>query len=102
MLQSRSVPPQANASSREEMGQDTLRIGIVAPGSRLEPAIAEAVLHLAEALYPARPPELHFSPPCFLSSRHFAGDHETRARPFLHVPNAHTFDALCFPPPRPR
>ena len=43
------------------MGQDTVRIGVVAPGSRLEPAIAEAVRHLAQALYPGRLPELHFT-----------------------------------------
>ncbi len=40
------------------MGLDRVRIGIVAPGSRLEPAAAEAVLNLAQALYPAHPPEL--------------------------------------------
>lgn len=73
-----------------------MRIGVVATGSRLEPAIAEAVLHLAEALYPARPPELHFAPPCFLSSGHFAGDDETRARAFLEVANDESFDALWF------
>jgi muramoyltetrapeptide carboxypeptidase len=78
------------------MGQDRVRIGVVAPASRLEPATAEAVLHLAEALYPARPPELYFSPQCFLSCGHFAGDDETRARAFLEVANDGRFDALWF------
>ena len=58
--------------------------------------MAEAVLHVAQALYPARPPELHFSPQCFLSSGHFAGDDETRARAFLEVANDEGFDALWF------
>lgn len=78
------------------MSLDRVRIGIVAPGSRLEPAIAEAVVHVAEALYPARPPELRFSPQCFLSSGHFAGDDETRARAFLDVADDESFDALWF------
>lgn len=78
------------------MGQDRVRIGVVAPASRLEPAIAEAVLHLAETLYPARPPELYFSPQCFLSSGHFAGDDETRAHAFLEIANDERFDALWF------
>jgi muramoyltetrapeptide carboxypeptidase len=78
------------------MGQDSVRIGIVATGSRLDPAIAEKVLDLAKALYPARPPELCFSPQCFLSSGHFAGDDEARARAFLEVANDDSFDALWF------
>jgi muramoyltetrapeptide carboxypeptidase len=78
------------------MGQDRLRIGVVAPASRLEPATAEAVMRLAQALYPARPPELYFSPQCFLSSGHFAGDDETRARAFVEVANDERFDALWF------
>ena len=78
------------------MGQDRVRIGVVAPASRLEPAIADAVQQLAAALYPARPPELYFSPQCFLSSGHFAGDDETRARAFLEVANDERFDALWF------
>lgn len=78
------------------MGQDSVRIGVVAPASRLDPASAEAVLHLAKAIYPARPPELYFSPQCFLASGHFAGDDETRARAFLEVANDERFDALWF------
>ena len=73
-----------------------MRIGVVAPASRLERAGADAVLQLAQALHPSRPPELHFSPQCFLSSGHFAGDDETRARAFLDVANDERFDALWF------
>jgi len=78
------------------MGQDRVRIGVVAPASRLEQTTADSVLQLAEALYPARPPELYFSPQCFLSSGHFAGDDETRAHAFLEVANDERFDALWF------
>ncbi|HKF73080.1 MAG TPA: LD-carboxypeptidase [Stellaceae bacterium] len=73
-----------------------IRIGIVAPASRLEPAIAEKAIALARMLYPDRAPELQFHPQCFLSSGHFAGDDETRARAFLDVANDPTIDALWF------
>jgi muramoyltetrapeptide carboxypeptidase len=67
-------------------------IGIVAPASRLDPALADAVMALAEGLDP--PPQLFFHPQCFLSSGHFAGDDEARARAFLDVANDPNFDAL--------
>jgi len=73
-----------------------IRIGIVAPASRLEPAIAEKAIALARMLYPDRAPVLQFHPQCFLSSGHFAGDDETRARAFLDVANDPTIDALWF------
>lgn len=73
-----------------------MRIGIVAAGSRLEPALADKARALAEALYPGGSPELSFSPQCFLSSGHFAGDDETRARAFLDMANDDSFDALWF------
>jgi len=73
-----------------------MRIGIVAPSSRLEPAVAESVTRLAAALYPDYPPELHFHPQCFRSAGHFAGDDETRAAAFLEVANDPSFDALWF------
>jgi len=73
-----------------------MRIGIVAPSSRLEPAVAESVTRLAATLYPSAPPELHFHPQCFLSAGHFAGDDEARAAAFLEVANDPSFDALWF------
>ncbi len=73
-----------------------IRIGIVAPASRLDSALAEQTIALARALYPARPPELRFQPQCFLASGHFAGDDETRARAFLEVANDPSIDALWF------
>jgi muramoyltetrapeptide carboxypeptidase len=78
------------------MGAGRIKIGIVAPASRLDLALAEQTIALARALYPDRPPELRFHPQCFLSSGHFAGDDETRARAFLEVANDASIDALWF------
>jgi muramoyltetrapeptide carboxypeptidase len=70
-----------------------IRIGIVAPASRIEPALAQRVSALAEALYPGRA-ELIFHPQCFLSWGHFAGDDAARADAFLEFANDARFDAL--------
>lgn len=78
------------------MRDGRLTIGIVAPGSRIEPAIAEKVTRLAAALYPERAPTLYFHPQCFRAAGHFAGDDETRAQAFLEVANDGGFDALWF------
>jgi muramoyltetrapeptide carboxypeptidase len=78
------------------MGAGGIRIGIVAPASRLDPTLAEQTIALARALYPERAPELRFHPQCFLSSGHFAGDDEARARAFLEVANDPSVDALWF------
>jgi muramoyltetrapeptide carboxypeptidase len=77
------------------MARDKLRIGIVAPASRLEPATAERIVRIAEALYPGRV-ALHFHPQCFLSSGHFAGDDAARGAAFLEIANDAGFDALWF------
>ncbi len=76
------------------MTQAPLRIGVVAPACRVEPALAEAVIALARSMYPERAPEIVFDPQCFLSSGHFAGDDATRAAAFLKVANDSAFDAL--------
>jgi muramoyltetrapeptide carboxypeptidase len=73
-----------------------IAIGIVAPASRLDAPLAEKTIELARALYPGRSVELRFHPQCFLSSGHFAGDDETRARAFLEVANDPSIDALWF------
>jgi muramoyltetrapeptide carboxypeptidase len=78
------------------MRDGKIKIGIVAPGSRIDAGIAEKVAALAVSLYPHRPPELHFHPQCFLSSGHFAGNDETRAQAFLDVANDRSVDALWF------
>jgi muramoyltetrapeptide carboxypeptidase len=75
------------------MRDGRMRIGVVAPASRLEPAFAEKVGELARAGYADRA-ELVFHPQCFLSWGHFAGDDEARAAAFLDVANDESFDAL--------
>ncbi len=71
-----------------------LRIGIVAPASRIDHALAEQVKALAATLYPPQHLELHFHPQCFLSSNHFAGNDAARAQAFLDIANDQSFDAL--------
>jgi muramoyltetrapeptide carboxypeptidase len=75
-----------------ESGMGVKLIGIVAPASRLDAALAEAVRALAAGMEDA--PQLLFHPQCFLSSGHFAGDDDTRARAFLDVANDSNFDVL--------
>ena len=76
------------------MSNGGFRIGVVAPGSRIEPAIAERVKAVAADLYPGRTPDIHFHPQCFLTSGHFAGDDAARADAFAEVANDPGFDAL--------
>jgi muramoyltetrapeptide carboxypeptidase len=70
-----------------------LRIGIVAPGSRVDEALATRVSRLANELYPGRA-ELFFHPQCFLSSGHFAGDDDARAAAFLEFANDPAIDVV--------
>ncbi|CAA7627510.1 LD-carboxypeptidase [Magnetospirillum sp. SS-4] len=72
------------------------RIGVVAPGSRMDPAVADRVAGLARRLYPDGRLELWFHPQCFESSGHFAGADDIRVRAFLDVANDRRFDALWF------
>jgi muramoyltetrapeptide carboxypeptidase len=76
------------------MRNGRVKIGVVAPASRLEPVRADKVLELARELYADRPLEIRFHPQCFLSAGHFAGEDETRAQAFLDVANDPSFDAL--------
>jgi muramoyltetrapeptide carboxypeptidase len=71
-----------------------MRIAVVAPGSRLDPAIADRTLKLAHSLYPAL--ELSFHPQCFRSSGHFAGADEERANAFVEAANDAAIDAVWF------
>jgi muramoyltetrapeptide carboxypeptidase len=72
-----------------------MRIGVVAPGGRIDPALAARTQVLAEGLYPGI--EVWFHPQCFLSDGHFAGDDTARAAALLHVANDPGFDAVWFP-----
>jgi len=71
-----------------------LKIGIVAPASRLEPAMAERVTRLAAERHPSV--GLHFHPQCYLSSGHFAGADAARAAAFVEIANDASFDAVWF------
>jgi muramoyltetrapeptide carboxypeptidase len=71
-----------------------VRVGIVAPGSRLERSTAERVTELAAERHPEV--ELYFHPQCHLSSGHFAGPDADRIAAFLEIANDASFDAVWF------
>jgi muramoyltetrapeptide carboxypeptidase len=77
------------------MGAGKVKIGVVAPASRLLPETAERVAALAATACGGRA-ELVFHPQCFLSDGHFAGDDAARAAAFLEVANDPGFAALWF------
>jgi muramoyltetrapeptide carboxypeptidase len=77
------------------MPEKKVRIGIVAPACRINPALAEHLHALANKLYPDRA-ELRIHPQCFQSSGHFAGDDDARARAFLEFANDDALDAVWF------
>ena len=81
-------------NTRIQMRDGKVKIGVVAPASRLEPVFADKVRQLARSLYGDRSPDIRFHPQCFLSAGHFAGDDEARAKAFLDVANDASFDAL--------
>jgi len=72
-----------------------VKIGIVAPASRLEPDMAERVSAIARAQYGDRA-NLVFHPQCFLKDGHFAGADQARADAFVEVANDSSFDAVWF------
>jgi muramoyltetrapeptide carboxypeptidase len=74
------------------------RIGVMAPASRLDLAVPEKIAAVAHDLFGEGEdaPEIVSHPQCFLSSGHFAGDDEARAKAFLDIANDETFDALWF------
>ena len=73
---------------------DRIRIGVVAPASRMSPEVPAKVTALAERLYGDRAPEIVFHPQCLSTSGHFAGDDAERAAAFLDIANNPSFDAL--------
>ncbi len=70
-----------------------IKIGVVAPGSRIAPPLAERVTKLAAELYGERV-NLVVHPQSFLVSGHFAGNDAARANAFLEMANDASFDAL--------
>jgi muramoyltetrapeptide carboxypeptidase len=71
-----------------------IKVGIVAPSSRLERSMADRVSALAAEQYPAV--ELVFHPQCFLSAGHFAGTDAERAAAFVEIANDPAFEAVWF------
>jgi len=71
-----------------------VRIGVVAPASRIDPAVPAEVEALVARLYPDGRVQVVFDPQCFLTHDHFAGDDAARAEGFLRVANDPAFDAL--------
>ena len=76
------------------MNARKIRVGIVAPSSRLEASMAERVKGLAADRFPGV--ELVFHPQCFRSAGHFAGTDAERAAAFAEVANDPAFDAVWF------
>lgn len=72
-----------------------VRIGIVAPASRMDDAGAERVLSLVSREY-AGLAEAVFHPQCFLRSGHFAGTDAQRAEALVEVANDPAIDAVWF------
>ncbi len=74
----------------------SLRIGVVAPGTRIDQELAERVTRFAADAFLDRAPEIVFHPQCFLSAGHFAGDDDARAAAFVEYANDPGFDAIWF------
>lgn len=72
-----------------------MKIGVVAPASRITPELAGEIRTLLEMLYPGRA-ELYFHPQCFETSGHFAGTDDARASACLDIANDPGFDAVWF------
>ncbi|MBL8537459.1 MAG: LD-carboxypeptidase [Hyphomonadaceae bacterium] len=73
-----------------------LRIGVVAPGTRIDQQLAERVKRFAADSFLDAAPEIVFHPQCFLSAGHFAGDDDARAAAFVAFANDPAFDAIWF------
>lgn len=78
------------------MARSKIKIGVMAPGSRIDTKVAEQVKEIATGLYGDQAPEIYFHPQCFLSSGHFAGDDAQRTQAFLDIANDESFQALWF------
>ena len=78
------------------MNGQTLKIGIVAPGSPLREEAADRVQALAASLFPDHTPDLLFHPQCFDRWGHFAGTDEQRAGALVEYANDETIDAIWF------
>jgi muramoyltetrapeptide carboxypeptidase len=75
---------------------DSIKIGVMAPGSRIDETVAERVGEIAAGFDPDRSIDLQFHPQCFLAAGHFAGSDDARTAAFLDIANDGSFDALWF------
>jgi muramoyltetrapeptide carboxypeptidase len=80
--------------AEQVLGDGRIRIGVVAPASRMSPDVADKVIALARRLYGDRAPEIVFHPQCLSTGGHFAGDDRERAAAFIEVANDLSFDVL--------
>jgi muramoyltetrapeptide carboxypeptidase len=78
------------------MQTEPVRIGVVAPASKLSPDLAERLNALTQSLYPDKPPVLRIHPQCFETCGHFAGNDAAREAAFLEFANAADIDAVWF------
>jgi muramoyltetrapeptide carboxypeptidase len=78
------------------MNKQPIKIGVVAPACRLNPAAAEKVHAIAAESYTGGRVEIMIHPQCYLSDGHFAGDDKARAAAFLEVANDPSVDAVWF------
>lgn len=74
----------------------SIRIGVVAPGTRIEPDLAARVKAFAADSFLDRAPEIVVHPQCFLSAGHFAGDDDARLKAFVEYANDPSLDAIWF------
>jgi len=96
MAPATSFGPTANIKRTDRVRSTKPKIGVMAPASRIEAAIAGQVKEIAAALYPGRGVEFVFHPQCFKSSGHFAGDDAERTDAFVEIANDASLDALWF------
>jgi muramoyltetrapeptide carboxypeptidase len=71
-----------------------IRVGIVAPSSRLDAATMERVQRLAAERFPSV--SLHVHPQCFRAAGHFAGTDAERAAALVEMANDPAIDAVWF------
>ncbi|PZO54873.1 MAG: LD-carboxypeptidase [Alphaproteobacteria bacterium] len=74
----------------------SLRIGVVAPGTRIEPELAARVKAYAADSFLDRAPEIFFHQQCFYTAGHFAGDDAARLAAFVEFANDPSLDVLWF------
>jgi muramoyltetrapeptide carboxypeptidase len=74
----------------------SIRIGVVAPGTRIDQELAERLKAFAADSFLDRAPDIVVHPQCFLSAGHFAGDDDARAQAFVDFANDPTLDAIWF------